>query len=423
MRGMKEAPGSDFAGADVPRPTLMFRDLRGRPGDVPGFADIGIQPAGTTRKPDVSEDAGGMSDLATGLVRVLDDAGDAVGPWAPNLNEDELVRGLRDMLLVRELDRQMLLAQRQGKTSFYVQCTGEEAIACGFRAEMSAGDMSFPTYRQQGLLVTAGYPLVLMIAQVLSNRLDPLRGRQMPVLYSSRSDGFFSISGNLATQFVQAVGWAMASAIRGRQEAAAAWIGEGATAEADFHAGLVFASTYCPPVVLNVVNNQWAISTAENLARGSASSFASRGIGYGIPAIRVDGNDYLAVRAVSSWALERARANLGPTLIEWVTYRVAAHSSSDDPDVYRLKEEANAWPLGDPIERLRTHLSLCFGWTSGKHEDLTTEVQREIHQARSEAEKEGTLLSKSGIPPQEMFNDVYEGVPDHLRRQRDALSY
>ena len=167
--------------------------------------------------------------------------------------------------------------------------------------------MHFPTYRQQGLLISAGYPLVEMMNQVLSNEHDPLKGRQLPVLYSSKEHGFFSISGNLATQYIQAVGWAMASALRGGTEIASAWIGEGATAESDFHAALVFASTYQAPVILNIVNNHWAISTPEDFARGASATFADRGFGFSIPALRVDGNDYLAVYAASQWAAERAR--------------------------------------------------------------------------------------------------------------------
>ena len=193
----------------------------------------------------------------------------------------------------------MLMAQRQGKTSFYMQHMGEEAVSCAFRKALRPGDMNFPTYRQAGLLIAAGYPLVDMMCQIYSNELDPLKGRQMPVLYSSKEHGFFSVSGNLATQYIQAVGWAMASAIKNDTKIAAAWIGDGSTAESDFHAALVFASTYKAPVILNIVNNQWAISTFQGIARGGSGTFAARGLGFGIPALRVDGNDYLAVHAVA----------------------------------------------------------------------------------------------------------------------------
>ncbi len=195
--------------------------------------------------------------------------------------------------------------------------------------------MCFPSYRQQGLLLTRGYPMVDMMCQVYSNVRDPLKGRQLPIMYSSKAHGFFTISGNLGTQFSQAVGWAMASAYKGDDRIAATWIGEGTTAEGDFHHGLNFASVYRAPVILNVVNNQWAISSFQGIAGGEQATFAARGIGYGVPGLRVDGNDFLAVYAVTQWAAERARANLGATLIEHYTYRAEGHSTSDDPSRYR----------------------------------------------------------------------------------------
>jgi 2-oxoisovalerate dehydrogenase E1 component alpha subunit len=251
----------------------------------------------------------------------------------------------------------MVMAQRQGKTSFYMPHMGEEAVSCAFQRALAPGDMNFPTYRQAGLLIAGGYPMLKMMSQIYSNELDPLKGRQLPVMYSSREHGFFTISGNLATQFIQAVGWAMASAIKQDTRIAAGWIGDGSTAGSDFHAALVFASTYRAPVVLNIVNNRWAISMFEGIARGGSGTFAARGLGFGMPALRVDGNDYLAVYAAAKWAVERARRNLGPTLIEYVTYRAGAHSTSDDPTAYRPKTESDAWPLGDPVLRLKQHLS------------------------------------------------------------------
>jgi hypothetical protein len=154
----------------------------------------------------------------------------------------------------------------------------------------------------------------------------------------------------------------MASAIKGDTRIASAWIGDGATAEADFHTALTFAHVYRAPVILNVVNNQWAISSFQAIAGGEATTFAARGVGCGIASLRVDGNDFLAVYAASQWAAERARANLGPTLIEWVTYRAGAHSTSDDPSKYRPADDWERFPLGDPIERLKTTWS---AWAPG----------------------------------------------------------
>ena len=169
------------------------------------------------------------------LVRVLDDEGKAVGPWDPRLDPDTLRRMLRDMVMVRVFDDRMFRAQRQGKTSFYMKSTGEEAVAVAAAHALDRDDMCFPTYRQQGLLIARDYPLTEMMCQIYSNQGDKLKGRQLPIMYSDREKGFFSISGNLATQYPQAVGWAMASAIKGDSRIAAGWIGDGATAEGDFH--------------------------------------------------------------------------------------------------------------------------------------------------------------------------------------------
>jgi 2-oxoisovalerate dehydrogenase E1 component alpha subunit len=302
-----------------------------------------------------------------------------------------------------------------------MQCLGEEAIACAQQRALRPGDMHFPTYRQQGLLIAAGYPITTMMNQVLSNEHDPLKGRQLPVMYSSKAHGFFSISGNLATQFVHAVGWAMASALRGGTEIASAWIGEGASSESDFHAALVFASTYQAPVILNIVNNHWAISTPEDFARGASATFADRGYGFSIPSLRVDGNDYLAVHAASQWAAERARANLGPTLIEWITLRVGAHSTSDDPSVYRPDGEAAAFPLGDPIDRLRRHLVVTGEWDDTRHAALAQEIDAQVEAAFQEADSHGSV--KSGVigSPRSMFDNVYATLPRHLLEQREQV--
>jgi 2-oxoisovalerate dehydrogenase E1 component alpha subunit len=380
-----------------------------------------IPAAGSVERPPVDVDPEHIRDLAFSIIRVLDRGGRAVGPWTPDLAPEKLIEGLRHMMTLRAFDARMQMAQRQGKTSFYMQHTGEEAVSCAFRLALSPGDMNFPTYRQAGLLIAGGYPLVDMMCQIYSNERDPLKGRQLPVLYSSKAHGFFSVSGNLTTQFVQAVGWAMASAIKRDDKIAAAWVGDGATAESDFHAALVFASTYQAPVVLNVVNNQWAISTFQGIARGGSGTFAARGLGFGIPSLRVDGNDYLATYAVAEWAIERARRNLGPTLIEYVTYRAGPHSTSDDPSAYRPKTESEGWPLGDPIVRLKDHLILAGAWSAERHAQAESEIRAEMVTAQKEAETFGTLHSGGTPSTRDIFEDVYAELPPHLRRQRQQM--
>ena len=392
-----------------------------RPGRETNFAYLHLAAAGAARRPPLQVTPVDTSDLAFSLVRVLDDEGQAVGPWAPAIAPAVLIRGLRAMMKTRVFDARMQLAQRQKKLSFYMQSLGEEAIGAAHALALAEGDMCFPTYRQQSLLMAREVPLVGLMCQLMSNSHDPLKGRQLPVMYSIRSAGYFSIPGNLATQFIQAVGWAMASAIKNDTRIASAWIGDGATAEADFHTALTFAHVYRAPVILNVVNNQWAISTFQAIAGGEGTTFAARGIGCGIPSLRVDGNDFLAVHAASTWAVERARSNLGPTLIEWVTYRAGPHSTSDDPSKYRPADDWAHFPLGDPIARLKQHLIREKLWSEEEHAQLQAELEAEVAGAQQEAESHGTLLDGHIPSAASMFEDVYKVMPAHLRGQLAQL--
>jgi 2-oxoisovalerate dehydrogenase E1 component alpha subunit len=390
-----------------------------RPGDKPDFSQVKVPAAGSAPRPDVSAPATETHPLTTALVRVLDEDNRAVGPWNPKLDPDTLRKMLRDMVTVRIFDDRMYRSQRQGKTSFYMKCTGEEAIAVSAQAALDREDMHFPTYRQQGLLVARGYPLVDMMNQIYSNKGDKLRGRQLPIMYSDKDYGFFSISGNLGTQFPQAVGWAMAAAIKGDSRIAMGWIGDGATAEGDFHSALTFAAVYNVPVILATVNNQWAISSFSGFAGAERATFAQRAVGYGIAGLRVDGNDALAVYSAVRWASERARTNQGPTLIEFFTYRAEGHSTSDDPSGYRPTGEAKVWPLGDPIERLRGHLVAIGEWDEQRHEAMSAECDAAVRAAQKESEMLGILPQQGKDDIGSMFEDVYAEVPWHIAEQRD----
>jgi 2-oxoisovalerate dehydrogenase E1 component alpha subunit len=401
---------------------LHVPEPSGRPGSPTDFSYLHLSPAGAIRKPPIDTSHFDTNDLAYGLVRVLDGEGQAVGPWAPQIEPARLRKGLRAMMKTRIFDARMLIAQRQKKLSFYMQSLGEEAIGTAHSFALQAGDMCFPTYRQQSLLLARDdIPMVEMICQLMSNERDPLKGRQLPVMYSYKRAGFFSISGNLATQFIQAVGWAMASAIKGDTKIASGWIGDGATAEADFHTALTFAHVYRAPVILNVVNNQWAISSFQTLAGGESTTFAARGVGCGIASLRVDGNDFLAVYAASQWAAERARNNFGPTLIEWVTYRAGPHSTSDDPSKYRPADDWKRFPLGDPIPRLKQHLIALGEWSDAQHEQAQAELEAEVIAAQKEAERSGSLLDGHIPSAAAIFDDVFKDMPEHLRLQRQQL--
>ena len=404
--------------SDFPPLKLYVPEPTGRPGRETDFSYLNLSPAGAVRRPPIDIRPLETRDVADALIRVLDDDGRAVGPWDPKADTQLLLAGLRAMQKTRIFDARMQTAQRQKKTSFYMQSLGEEAVSVGQALALEPDDMCFPTYRQQGILVARGYSLVDMMCQLLSNSHDPLKGRQMPVMYSSRNHGFFSISGNLGTQYIQAVGWGMASAIKGDTRVASAWIGDGATAEADFHSALTFAAVYRAPVILNIVNNQWAISSFQGIAGGEAATFAERGVGNGIASLRADGNDFLAVLAVSRWAAERARRGLGATLIEWITYRGGAHSTSDDPSKYRPKDDWKRFPLGDPVERLKKHLLSIRALTDDDYTSMQQEVEAEVIAAQKKAESYGSLASGTVYDASTMFDDVYKEMPEHLKRQR-----
>ncbi len=404
-------------GQNRPRLSLHVPEPLFRPGDQVDFSHLSIPEAGAQFRPDEACPARDSFPLCNDLIRVLGGDDLAHGPWNPRLSPDHLRRILREMALVRAFDARMYRLQRQGKTSFYLKCTGEEATSVAATHALDFEDMIFPSYRQQGCLIARGYPLVDMINQIFSNREDKLKGRQLPILYSAKSVNFFTISGNLATQLPQAAGFAMASASRGDSRIAAGWVGEGSTAEGDFHSAILFAAVFNAPVIFNVVNNQWAISSFSGFAGSERATFAARAIGYGIAGLRVDGNDALAVYAAQRWAADRARANAGPTLIEYFTFRAEGHSTSDDPTAYRSAQEGVQWPLGDPIARLRDHLIAIGEWSAEQQAAMDQELDDQVKTATRAAEKNGILGHGLHQPDRTMFEDVFEQQPWHLKEQ------
>ncbi len=420
---MAEGPNTpnpvERAGANTPGLSLHVPEPRFRPGDAADFSHIDVDTPGRLGRPDETCHPRELHDHAYGLVRVLGEDDRAYGVWDPKLDADTLRTMLGTMALTRAFDERMFRGQRQGKTSFYMKCTGEEATSIAASMALAADDMVFPSYRQQGILIARGYPLLEMINQIYSNKGDKLKGRQLPIMYSSREHSFFTISGNLATQTPQAVGWAMASAIKGDTRIAATWVGEGSTAEGDFHAACTFATVYNAPVILNVVNNQWAISSFSGFAGGERTTFAARGLGHGIASIRVDGNDALACYAVERWAANRARANAGPTLIEFFTYRAEGHSTSDDPAGYRSAQERSEWPLGDPVNRLKNHLVALGEWDEDRQSEMDREAAERVRAVTKEAEANGILGHGLHHPFRTMFEDVFEELPWHLKEQAE----
>jgi len=400
--------------------TLHIPTPPARPGEVASFDHVPLSPAGAIRRPSIDAAEPDLRDLPYVIIRILDDNGDAIGPWNPGIDDETLLKGLRAMVQTRLFEDRLFRAHRQGKTSFFMKSTGEEAIGVAQAMVLRPGDMCFPTYRVQGWLIARDYPIADMINQIYSNAKDPLKGRQLPILYSAREYGFYSLSGNVGSRFGHAVGWAMASAFKNDDKIALGYIGEGTTAEGDFHEALTFASVYRAPVLLVITNNQWAISSFSGIAGSEQITFAAKALAYGIPGLRVDGNDFLAVWAATQWAADRARANLGATLIELVTYRASGHSTSDDPTKYRPADEAAHWPLGDPIQRLKTHLVKRGCWSDERHIQMEVELADRLREAQREAEAVGTL-GKSKPPVSEMFEGVFKEPDWRVIEQRAEL--
>ena len=392
-----------------------------RPGESASFGEWSYSPSDLMKPDPLSCGSKDTIPHSTGLIRVLGDDDSRSGEWDPDISDSDLLVGLEHMVRLRIFDDRMMKMQRTGKLSFYMRSLGEEAIAIAQTMALEKQDWIFPTYRQPGAQFVRGRDMMSMICHCIGNVEDNVKGRQMPVHYTYREGRYISVSSPVGTQFSQAVGVAMASAYKGLDEVTITWIGDGASAEGDYHYALNFASVFRPPVILNVVNNQWAISTHANLASGS-STFADRGLAYDVPCLRVDGNDFLALYSVTKWARDRASAGLGATHVEVLTYRAGAHSSSDDPTRYRPSDEPDVWPGGDPIHRLRDHLISVGAWTEKKHRDLEERIDSEVMAAYKEAVKFGDLAEGPYPSSDTIFTEVYSDVPWHLQEQWDEMN-
>ncbi len=344
----------------------------------------------------------------------MDEDGNVLpGATAPELSEAELVSLLRTMLLVRIVDERMLRLQRKGRLGFYMTSTGEEATHMAVHA-LKDSDWIFPSYREPGAAFLRGYSLKEYICQLYGNSEDMVKGRQMPVHHAVKRIHYVSISSPVGTQIPQAVGMGQAAKISGNEDLAIVYFGEGATSTGEFHVGMNFAGVWKSPVIFFCRNNGWAISTP-GAKQTASKTIAQKAIAYGFPGVRVDGNDILAILQVTAEAAERARAGEGPTLIEALTYRRGAHSSSDDPSVYRDPNEPKQWEASDPIERLRRYMAKQGAWT----EELETKMNHEIEAEIAAAHELARVLPNP--PVETLFDDVFEDLTWNLREQKAWL--
>ena len=336
------------------------------------------------------------------------------GAKAPELSRDKALRIYRTMVFTRILDERMLAAQRQGRLSFYMQCMGEEAAVVGSAAALKDSDMIMAQYREQGALAYRGFSTEEFMNQLFGNDRDYGKGRQMPVHYGSAELNYMTISSPLATQIPQATGYAYGQKLKGDGDCTIVYFGEGAASEGDFHAALNMATVHRVPVIFLCRNNGYAISTPA-VEQFAADGVAPRAYGYKMDVIRVDGNDILAVYEATTQARRLAVEENRPVLIETMTYRLAAHSSSDDPSGYRSKDEEAVWREKDPVARMRLWLESKDWWSEDDEKQIQENLRREVLETMKRSEKRPPPSLDS------LVTDVYDQVPAGLARQLDAL--
>lgn len=353
-----------------------------------------------------------MSD--TEMLRLLaDDDGDVVGN-APDLSTEQLLRIYRLMVQTRVFDAAIIGLHRQGRIGIYGSSEGEEAIAVAAAAALEEPDWLFPDYRVPGALFARGVLMEETLAQLFGTAADLSKGRQLPTHHGCRRLQIASIASPVGNGIPHAVGFAWAAKIRKGPEVVLNFFGDGATSEEGFHTGMNIAGVHRLPVVFVCRNNQYAISVPLHLQTAS-ETIAVKARAYGFEGVRVDGSDPLAVYAATRRAVDRARAGEGPTLIEGVSYRHGAHSTSDDDTRYREKSEADEWRKRDPIARFRRHLVANEVWSDTEDAELVTELTEAVHAA---------IDAAWAVPAPELdtlFTDVYRDMPPHLQEQRDDL--
>ena len=345
------------------------------------------------------------SENATPTVQILAPDGTTVGDADLGLTDDQLRELLRLMIRARRLDRECWALQRQGELTVYPPFEGQEAAQVGSAFALGPQDFAFPSFRELAAALVRGVDVV--------RYLEYHRGTWHGGPYDPYATGFAPICVPVATQIVHAVGWAMGAKLDGKRACALAYFGDGSASEGDFHEAANLAAVFGAPAILFCQNNGWAISVPS--AEQFAAPIAARAAGYGFPGVRVDGNDVLAVYAVTREAAERARAGGGPTLIEAMTYRVGAHSTADDASRYRDEAEVEAWRTRDPIERYRLHLVSRGLIDEGWVDEVQAQADAWVAEVRA------ALIALGQPPLSEVFDHAFAEPPATMHRQRTEL--
>ncbi len=368
-----------------------------------------IHPREEARKGSASMRAPGKT--LQDVLRVLDDEGKANPQTDPHVDLALVKRMYIAMRRTRLVDERLVALQRQGRIGFHIGSLGEEASVIGSVAALRPNDWIFPCYREFGALLWRGLSLQRYLDNMYGNANDLAKGRQMPDHYTARQYRYASVSSPIGTQMSHAVGFSLAAKQRGDDIVVVVFLGEGATSSSEFHSAMNFAGVFRTPTVFLLRNNRWAISVPSEKQTAS-KTFADKGIAYGVPATRCDGNDALAVYRSVSEAVEQAAAGHGPQLVELLTYRMGGHSTSDDPKAYCPEPELEAWRKADPLKRLRAYLEQQQLWTESDEQTLLGTLREEIKQCVEKAES--TPLPAIAT----MFQDVYRELPWHLQEQQ-----
>ncbi len=332
-----------------------------------------------------------------------------------DLSEEDLRKLYVTMVRTRKMDEKLVLLQRQGRIGFYLACTGQEATHIGAAFALEQDDWFFAHYRDQGIPLLKGVEMQRLVHQCFGNSADNTKGRQMPVHYSFKDINYVSVSSPLAVQIIQAAGAAYAMKVKGRKDVVMTSFGDGSSSEGDFHSGMNFAAVRKAPCIFLLENNQWAISVPLHHQTAS-DGFAIKAQAYGMPGVQVDGNDVLAMYQATKEAVDRARRGEGPTLIEAVSFRMAAHSTSDDPSRYVPEEEYAAWKAKDPILRFEKYLL--------KNKVIDEDFIRAT--AKAGEDEINACIKAAEEPlwhpaPDTLFDDVYAELPPHLLEQREQM--
>jgi len=349
------------------------------------------------------------------ILQILKPDGSLVPSQSAPLDNDQIISAYKNMVLTRILDEKLIALQRQGRMGTYVSCSGQEACQVGSMAALRDSDWVFPMYRDLGMIIQRGVPMDSLLDRLFGNGKDESLGRDLPNAFGWKKYRIFSLAAPIASHLQLAVGLAMAAKYRQDDSVTLSSFGDGASSSGEFHVSMNFAGVFKAQTVFLCENNQYAISVPVT-SQTASESIAIKAQAYGFAGVQVDGNDLLAVFAATKDAVEKARRGEGPTLLECVTYRLGAHSTSDDWKKYRPTEEVEEWRKKDPLIRLRLYLENRSAWSESEEARLRKQFESTVGEGISRVEK---------VPPpgvETMFEDVFAKIPASLKEQREELS-